>query len=225
MVREGSLSHQAHPEPLPGRTLPPDAFPPFPPHLRTLPAQEVLLRRGQVEIAAHLVYELDPDGRQLRVIKFTDYTAEKVRTFWRTPADSVRWADSRERAAIIAKLAEQGIDFVELAAATGQPDADPFDLLCHVAFNAPLRTRRRARATIEERQEDFFERYGPKARPSSRSSSRSTPTMDRRSSRSPKLRGAAAESLRERDRDRPTLRWEQKLREAIEHLQTLLYAA
>jgi type I restriction enzyme, R subunit len=28
---------------------------------------------GQVEIAAHLVYELDPDGRQLRVVRYTDY--------------------------------------------------------------------------------------------------------------------------------------------------------
>ena len=35
---------------------------------------------GQVEIAAHLVYELDPDGKQLRVVRYTDYAAEKVRT-------------------------------------------------------------------------------------------------------------------------------------------------
>jgi hypothetical protein len=31
---------------------------------------------GQVEIAA----ELDADGKQLRVVKLIDYTAEKVRT-------------------------------------------------------------------------------------------------------------------------------------------------
>src|SRR5437773_5294808 len=30
---------------------------------------------GQVEVDTHLVYELDPDGKQLRVIKLTDYTA------------------------------------------------------------------------------------------------------------------------------------------------------
>src|SRR2546422_6664828 len=35
---------------------------------------------GSVDIAAHLVYELDADGKQLRVVKFTDYTAEKVRS-------------------------------------------------------------------------------------------------------------------------------------------------
>jgi type I restriction enzyme R subunit len=35
---------------------------------------------GQVEVAAHLVYELDPNGRQLRVVRYTDYAAEAVRT-------------------------------------------------------------------------------------------------------------------------------------------------
>jgi type I restriction enzyme, R subunit len=33
---------------------------------------------GQVEISAHLVYELDPDGRQLRVVRFSEYASEKV---------------------------------------------------------------------------------------------------------------------------------------------------
>ncbi|MGE5060405.1 MAG: EcoAI/FtnUII family type I restriction enzme subunit R [Betaproteobacteria bacterium] len=42
---------------------------------------------GQVEIAAHLVYELDPEGRQLRVVKFSEYAAEKVRTLYPSAAD------------------------------------------------------------------------------------------------------------------------------------------
>src|SRR6185312_15984276 len=37
---------------------------------------------GQVEIAAHLVYDLDPNGKQLRVIRYTDYAAETVRTLF-----------------------------------------------------------------------------------------------------------------------------------------------
>ena len=37
---------------------------------------------GQVEIAAHMVYEINPDGHQLRMVKYTDYTAEKVRTLY-----------------------------------------------------------------------------------------------------------------------------------------------
>ncbi len=49
---------------------------------------------GHVEIAAHLVYELDPDGKQLRVVKFTDYAREKVRTLYPSAAElRKRWAD------------------------------------------------------------------------------------------------------------------------------------
>ena len=52
-----------------------------------------------------------------------------------------------------------GISFEELAEQSKQPDADPFDLLCHLAFNAPLRTRR-----------ERAERSGGNARISSRNS-------------------------------------------------------
>jgi predicted nucleotidyltransferase component of viral defense system len=62
-----------------------------------------------VEIAAHLVYELDPDGKQLRVVKFSEYAAEKVRTLYPSAADlRKQWADPALRADIIAKLEERG---------------------------------------------------------------------------------------------------------------------
>ena len=48
-------------------------------------------------------------------------------------------------------------------AAAKQPDADPFDLLCHVAFNAPLRTRRERAEALRREQKGFFDGYGPKA--------------------------------------------------------------
>lgn len=120
---------------------------------------------GQVEIVAHIVHELDPDGKQLRVVKFTDYTAEKVRTLYRTASDlRAHWADPERRADIIQRLAERGIDFDDLAKATGQPEADPFDLLCHVAFNAPLRTRRERADRLKKEKKDFFDQYGPQAK-------------------------------------------------------------
>ncbi|MEK7731444.1 MAG: type I restriction-modification enzyme R subunit C-terminal domain-containing protein, partial [Planctomycetota bacterium] len=98
---------------------------------------------GSVEIAAELVHELDADGKQLRVVKLTDYTAEKVRTLCASPDElRARWADAGQRADIIQQLAERGIDFPTVAAQAGKPDADPFDLLCHLAFNAPVLTRR-----------------------------------------------------------------------------------
>jgi type I restriction enzyme R subunit len=120
---------------------------------------------GQVEVAAHLVYELDPDGKQLRVVRYTEYAAEKVRTLVPSaPELRTRWADPVQRSEIIQGLAERGVSFEELAAAAEQPDADPFDLLCHVAFNAPLRTRRERAQRLRSERKDFFERYGAEAR-------------------------------------------------------------
>jgi type I restriction enzyme R subunit len=120
---------------------------------------------GRVEIASHLVYELDPDGKQLRVLKFADYAGEKVRTLYPSaPELRKKWANADQRSEIIEKLAQRGISFEELAETAKQPDADPFDLLCHVAFNAPLRTRRERAQRLREEQKDFFARYGGEAR-------------------------------------------------------------
>ncbi|MBN1425940.1 DEAD/DEAH box helicase family protein [Candidatus Fermentibacteria bacterium] len=120
---------------------------------------------GQVEIATHLVYELDPEGRQLRVVRYTDYTADKVRTLYANAAVLRRqWADPHRRKEVIDQLAERGIQFDQLAAQTDQPEADPLDLLCHLAFNAPVRTRRERAQRLRAQSRDFFEQYGPEAR-------------------------------------------------------------
>lgn len=120
---------------------------------------------GQVAIAAHLVYELDADGKQLRVVQFADYAGEKVRTLFPSAAElKTKWADPDQRAEIIDKLEERGISFDELATAAKQPDADPFDLLCHLAFNAPLRTRRERAERLRMEKKAFFDQFSPEAR-------------------------------------------------------------
>ena len=119
---------------------------------------------GQVEIVAHLVHELDPNGRQLRVVRYTDYAAESVRSLAPTSADlRSRWSNATQRAEIIAALSERGIDFALLAEQTGQLEADPFDLLCHLTFNAPLRTRRERAQRLKAERKDYFEKFSPEA--------------------------------------------------------------
>lgn len=120
---------------------------------------------GYVEIAAHLVYELDSEGNKLRIIRYTEYTAERVRTLYPSAAKlREKWANPDSRFEIIEALTERGIDFNELASAANQPDADPFDLLCHVAYNAPLRTRRERATFLRTENKDFFEQYGQEAK-------------------------------------------------------------
>jgi type I restriction enzyme R subunit len=128
------------------------------------PRRKYYFDEGSVEIAAHLVYELDPDGRQLRVVRYTDYAAEKVRTLVPSaPELRARWADPEKRAEILSRLEAMGVSFEALAETAGQPDADPFDLLCHLAWNAPLRTRRERAQRLRSERKDFFARYGPEA--------------------------------------------------------------
>lgn len=128
------------------------------------PPRKFYFDGGQVEVVAHLVHELDPTGKQLRVVKYTDYAAESVRSLAPTSLElRARWADADKRAEIIAALNERGIDFAELGEQAGQPDADPFDLLCHLAFNAPLRTRRERAQRLTAERKDFFEQYSTEA--------------------------------------------------------------
>jgi type I restriction enzyme R subunit len=129
------------------------------------PRRKYFYDGGRVEIAAHLVYELDPDGRQLRVVRYADHAAERVRALVPSaPELRKRWAQPEQRAEIIEALAQRGVSFDELAEATGQPEADPFDLLCHLAFNAPLRSRRERAQALKRERKDFWSRFGPEAR-------------------------------------------------------------
>jgi type I restriction enzyme R subunit len=99
------------------------------------------------------------------VVKFTDYTAEKVRTFYSSASElRKRWIDPVQRVEIINLLEERGITFEQLASAASQPDADPLDLLCYIAYNAPLRSRRERADRLRRDKKDFFDQYGPEAK-------------------------------------------------------------
>jgi type I restriction enzyme R subunit len=149
------------PEPEPGDVI----GDPLPPDDDDAPRRKFYYDGGQVEIAAHLVYELDPDGQQLRVVQYRDYTADKVRTLYRSATElRDQWANPDQRRDIIEQLAERGIDFDHLAETANQPDADPLDLMCHLAFNAPLRTRRERAQRLRSERRDFFEQFGVDAR-------------------------------------------------------------
>lgn len=130
------------------------------------PRRKYYFDSGQVEIAAEVVYELDPNtGKQLRVIRYMDYAAEQVRTLY---ADSLAlleaWTNPEHRENIKDLLAERGVDFEHLQETAHLPDADPLDLLCHLAFSAPLRTRRERAERLKQERLDFFDQYGPEAR-------------------------------------------------------------
>jgi type I restriction enzyme, R subunit len=144
-----------------------EAAPPLPPEdeeAGTAP-RKYYVDGGSVEIAAHIVYDLDADGKRLQVKKFTEYTGEKVRSMYPSAAElRAKWSNADERAAIIDALQERGITFEELAEAAKQPDADPFDLLCHVAYSAPIRTRRERAEAVRKDGQTFLSTFTNGAR-------------------------------------------------------------
>ena len=120
---------------------------------------------GEVEIIGHLVYDLDTDGKKLQVVRYTEYSGRAVRSMYPTrDALQSAWADPDTRADLLRELTERGISFEELAASSDQPDADPFDLLCHLAWNAPLLTRRQRADRARKATQDLFTQYGETAR-------------------------------------------------------------
>ena len=118
-----------------------------------------------VEIAANVVFDLDADGKRLRMVRLTEYAGEKVKTIWRT-SEELRdaWVDVDRRWEIISELAKRGIEFQALADAANLPDADPFDLLCHLAFKSPVRTRKDRAAKLKNDPSVFLGKYGKEAR-------------------------------------------------------------
>lgn len=120
---------------------------------------------GEVEIIGHLVYDLDTDGKKLQVVKYTDYSGRAVRTLYPTrEALQSAWANPDTRSEVLRELTERGISFAELASSSEQPDADPFDLLCHLAWNAPLLTRRQRAEAAKRQTQDLFAQHGDTAR-------------------------------------------------------------
>lgn len=155
-----------------GESIPPSVpspesagpYEPTPPEPPDAELRKYYVNGGSVNIAAHFVYELDANGKQLRVVKYTDYAAQTVRSMW-TSAAQLRaiWSNTKERALILEALDRHGIVLEELAENIGQPEADPFDLLCYVAYNAPIRSRRERAERLRKIRVDFWERFKPEA--------------------------------------------------------------
>jgi len=135
--------------------------PPEPPPRPT----KYYVEKGHVAVVTHATQDLDAEGKKLRVTEFRDYTRDTVRSLFPDLA-ALRhdWADPDRRAETVAALHDSGIEADEVAVALGQPEADPFDLLCHLAWGAPVLTRAERAERLRSRKPDFFTAFGEAAR-------------------------------------------------------------
>lgn len=106
------------------------------------PPRKYYVKEGEVTIVAEQVQVLDASGK-LRTVQFTQYAKEQITTLY-TDAGSFRaaWADPGQRQEIVAELEGRGISLEQLSDITKLTDVDPFDMLCHVAFDLKPMTRR-----------------------------------------------------------------------------------
>ncbi len=115
----------------------------------------------EVRVATERVQYLDEHGR-LITESLKDYSRKTVRKSYKSlNAFLTVWNQAERKQAILEELAAQGVFLNELAEQVGR-DYDAFDLICHVAFDAPPLTRRERAERVKKR--DVFARYGGKAR-------------------------------------------------------------
>jgi type I restriction enzyme, R subunit len=119
----------------------------------------------QVYIAGEQAFELDPDGNILKTVEFTDYVTQNIRRLNLT-AEHLKqsWTKAEQRIEILNQLRSRGIDPDHLAYVTHHEEADALDLLLHVAYNAPLVTRRERAEKLRQKKANFFNTFTPAAR-------------------------------------------------------------
>jgi type I restriction enzyme, R subunit len=75
-----------------------------------------------------------------------------------------RWANRIGRHDVIQALQAHGIDPAELLERSSLGEADPIDVLVHLAWNQPLATRTDRVRRVHKEYAEFFETYQPAAR-------------------------------------------------------------
>ncbi|RTL61588.1 MAG: DEAD/DEAH box helicase [Pseudonocardiaceae bacterium] len=112
-------------------------------------------------IVAERVEYLDENGK-LVTESLRDFTKTALKKRFASLDDFLkRWKTAERKQAIIEELEAEGLAFDVVANELGK-NLDPFDLICHVAFDKKPLTRRERAENVKKR--DVFTKYGPQAR-------------------------------------------------------------
>ena len=114
----------------------------------------------EVKIINERVQYMGQDGKIITK-KLLDYTRENIKKKFKS-LDSFlnHWNDQEKKAAIILELENNGVFFEELRRLVGS-EYDPFDLVCHVAYDAKPLSRKERAENVKKR--NYFAKYGTKA--------------------------------------------------------------
>ena len=123
--------------------------------------QKYYIKGKPVRVLTERVEYLDENGK-LVTESLRDYSRKTVRLQYASLDLFLRrWRGEERKATIIQELAEEGLLLEPLQEELGQ-ELDPFDLICHIAYDQPPLSRRERAARVQK--QDVFSRYGPQAR-------------------------------------------------------------
>ncbi len=136
-----------------------------PDDLETEPKAKFYVDDTEVWITAEATYHLDSESQRLRLVEYRDVVTETVRALFPDPGElRSRWSSRVGRQDVLDALDVRGIDVADLLERTGLVDADPIDVLVHLAWNQPLATRTDRARRVRKEHADFFGAYQPAAR-------------------------------------------------------------
>jgi len=119
----------------------------------------------EVTIADEAIFLIEATGEQLTLEQYRDYT--RCRIVEKAPSqEDLRkiWVNSDRRKTFLAELTRSSVHPQVLAEILGSPEADMFDLLCHIAFGSSLRTRSERAEAFVNREQSFILRHTENAR-------------------------------------------------------------
>ena len=152
--------------------IPPDDVPPLDDSDDPIPLDPVQLPRlsgtqkvyvdgVSVTIVAERVEYLDKEGR-LITESLRDFTKKELKKHFASLDDFLgQWRAAEHKQAVIEELKERGLALDIIADELGK-NLDPFDLICHLAFDAEPLTRRERAENV--RKQNAFAKYGDQAR-------------------------------------------------------------
>jgi type I restriction enzyme R subunit len=125
------------------------------------PTTKFVVSGVQFKIFAERVQYYDKDGK-LITESLKDFTRKAVgQEFKSLDQFRKRWNGAERKQVILEELLEKGVILEALESAVGR-DLDPFDLICHIAFDQPPLTRRERAEGVKKR--NVFSMYEEKAR-------------------------------------------------------------
>jgi len=119
----------------------------------------------EVSIADEATFLVEATGQQLSLEQYVDYTRQRVihqAPDWTTLRGV--WVQADQRRAFLEDLRRASVHIDVLAEVLDRSDADRFDLLAHIAFDRPARSRSERAMAFTNREQRFINRHDPAAR-------------------------------------------------------------